>query len=408
MNRSIKYLALSMSVLMLSLAACKKDKDDSPLPSQNDTTKAEATKHTAMVIVGTWPNTAYYLVDIPSLDSGSISLVNNGAEMTAELYAQDVIQKNGYYYHANAGSGQLGKYHVENGKLITDKKVPFTELDWSSYTWIDNSTLALFGTNGDANEGKYAIIETSGLRVLSSGKLNLNAIPEGFEAYNIGFAEHTNGKIYLNYSYRGSWKTYPDMPVYGQAYVAVIDYANKTVDKSIGSADLKASGGPTVYAPTSFVDEKNDLYFITDPVNIYDFSSPSKVYRIKNGSTEIDASYNFDFSSSVSNGMGAAMWYIGNGKAIVRTRVAGQSIDADHSFSVINVQTGSFIKKLDLPADKGERMVQAVFVENGKVYIAVNGVDKDYIAIYDPEKETLTQGATFKGIDYLVRIEKEK
>jgi|GEM_PF-773460 len=107
------------------------------------------------------------------------------------------------------------------------------------------------------------------------------------------------------------------------------------------------------------------------------------------------------------NGMGAATWYIGNGKAIIRTLVAGQAIDADHSYSIINIRTGSFIKKLDLLADKRERMVQAVIIEDGKAYIAVNARDRDYIWEYDPATDKLTKGAEFTGgIDYILRIEK--
>lgn len=404
MKRSIKGIALSLAILLITFSSCTKKKDAEPTSDP-----AAGTKYSAMVIVGSWPNTAYYLVDVPSFDSGEITLKGNGAEMTAEVYAQDVIQKDGYYYHANAGSGQLGKYHVESGKLVTDKKVPFTLLDWSSYTWIDNTTLALFGTNGDQNEGKYAIIETSNLQVLSSGTLDLVDLPTGFVAYAIGFAEYRDGKVFLNYGFRGSWDNYPTMLVPEKGYVAVFNYATKTVEKSAESASMTTPGGPTVYAPTSFIDENKDLYFITDPVYHYDNTTPSKVYRIKNGSTEIDASYDFNFSSQVNNGMGAAFWYIGNGKAIVRTRVAGTSIDAEHSFSLIDVHSGTFIKKLALPADVGERMVQAVVVDNGKAYIAVNGTAKDYIAIYDPATDQLTEGAQFTGgIDYLIRIEKKK
>jgi len=103
------------------------------------------------------------------------------------------------------------------------------------------------------------------------------------------------------------------------------------------------------------------------------------------------------------------MWYIGNGKAIIRTRVDGESIDADHFFTVVDVKNGSFIKKLDLPVDKGERMVKAVIVEDGKAYIAVNSADKDYIWEYDPAAESLKSGAEFVGgIDYILRLEKVK
>lgn len=105
----------------------------------------EGTKYAAVLCVGSWPNTAYYIAGIQSLTGGTVSLKGNGAEMTGKVYAQDVIQRDGFYYHANAGSGRLGKYHVENGSLLIDKEIPFSWLNWSSYTWVDHNTLVIFG-----------------------------------------------------------------------------------------------------------------------------------------------------------------------------------------------------------------------------------------------------------------------
>lgn len=367
----------------------------------------EGTKYSAVLCVGSWPNTAYYIAGIQSLTSGTLSLAGNGAEMTGKVYAQDVIQRDGFYYHANANSGRLGKYHVENGALLIDKEIPFSWLNWSSYAWIDDNTLVIFGDGN--NEARYAVVKVDKMTI-RTGKLALNGIPKGFDGYNIGFAEYRNGKLFLGYGYASTdWSKYPIMPVYQEALVAVIDYATMAVEKSLSDTRTTGLGGPNVYAPSSFVDENNDLYFISDPVNVYDYNSPSVMYRIKNGSTEIDPTYFFNFSAVTNKEMVPAMWYIGNGKAIVRSRIAGQSIDADHYFCVIDVKTGSFIKKLDLPADKGERMVNGVIIEDGKAFIAVNAADRDYIWEYDPATDKLTKGLEFVGgIDYILRLEKLK
>lgn len=401
MNKIINYSAriLLFTMLAATMYGCKKnDGEEKPDIDAN---------YSAILCVGSWPNTAYYIASIPSLKDGVISLKGNGAEMTGKVYAQDVIQKNGFYYHANLGSGRFGKYHVERGVLKIDKEAPFTWLGWSSYAWIDDETLVVFGEG--KGEARYAIVKVATMTI-KTGKLDLNTIPDGFSLYNICFAEYRAGKLFLGYGFGSDdWSKYPNMPVYKKTFVAVIDYPAMTVQKSLEDTRSNGPGGSKVYAPSSFVDENNDLYFMTDPVNIYDYESPSVVYRIKNGSTEIDPTYFFNFSAAVENGMGAAMWNIGNGKAIVRTRVAGQSIDTDHSYSIIDIRNGSFIKKLDLPADKGERMVNAVIVEDGKAFIAVNAADKDYIWQYDPATDKLTHGAEFVGgIDYILRIEKLK
>ncbi len=400
---------LSAVFVVAALAGCSKSSNTDPDPNP----PAEEKQYSAVVCVGSWPNTAYYIASVPSLTQGTITIQGNGAEMTGKVYAQDVLQKDGYYYHANAGSGRFGKYHVDNGALVVDTEIPYTWLNWSSYVWINDETLVVFGTganNSEVNEARYSVVNVTRMSV-TNGTLAFSAFPNAsFSNYSIGFAEYRSGKIFIGYQFVSEdWSLYPDMPVFNQMNIAVVDYPTMTVSNNITDIRSTTPGGPTVYAPVSFVDENNDLYFVTDPVFNYDYTSPSAIYRIKNGETELDDSYYLDLSSKTEKSMGAAMWYLGNGKAIVRTRVAGASIDADHYYSIVDVRNGNFIKKLNLPADKGERMVNAVIVEDGKAYIAVNAVDKDYIWEYDIAADKLTSGAEFiGGIDYILRLEKVK
>lgn len=402
MKKIVRYSCIALAALALgtSIYGCKKKKEE-PATVENH--------YSSLLMVGAWPNTAYYIAQFPSLTEGSIDLKGNGAELTGKVYAQDVIQRNNYYYHANFGTGRFGKYHVDKGVLVTDQEVPFTYLNWSSYTWVDDETLVVFGLSGTSDEGRYAVVKVANMQI-TTGTLALDAIPSGFQTYNIGFAEYRSGKIYLGYGFGSNdWTNYPTMDVYQKTLVAAIDYPAMTIAETSSDTRTNGAGGSNVYAPYSFVDENNDVYFITDPVYNYDYTSPSVIYRIKSGSNEIDNTYAFDFSATVNNGMAAAIWYIGNGKAVIRTRVASQSIDDDHNFTIVDVHTGALVKKLDLPVDKGERMVQAVVVENGKAYIAVNASDRDYIWIYDPANDSLTKGAEFVGgLDYVLRLEKLK
>lgn len=385
--------------MLLAFVAWSCDNDDSPNPAD------EESEFSALVAVGAWPNIAYYIANVPSLTSGQISLEGNGAEISGKVYAQDIIQHHGYYYHANAGSGRLGKYHVEAGALITDAEIVFTSLDWSATTWIDDNTMGIFGTKED--KMRYSIVNVSSMTVLKEGELEVPSLLEGMAQYMVSFAQYRAGKIFVGYNMLSGWDNYPEMEVNKSVLIAVVNYSDMTVDKVIEDDRSSSPGGPNVYAPTVFVDEKNDIYMITDPVYNYDFTSPSAVYRIKSGETEFDDSYFYNLSEDTEGGMGAAFWYIGNGEAIVRTRIAGESIDAQHDFTVINVHNGEFVEELDLPADRGERMVQAVVVQDDKAYIAVNADVQDFIWEYDPATDKVTQGAEFiGGVDYILRLEK--
>jgi hypothetical protein len=198
--------------------------------------------------------------------------------------------------------------------------------------------------------------------------------------------------------------------------VAAVDYPSMSVSKLLEDDKSRWPGGPTRYNPYSFVDEKGDLYFATVPEGGWDYDGPSLIYRIKSGADVLDNTYSFNYSSQAGGNTVQAMWYVGNGKAIVRGRIPADRSNADFyynwdsNFALIDVQTGTFIKKFDLPVDKGQIYVQAVVVEDGKAYMLVNGANsKGAIWEYDPATDKLTKGATFgAGYDILLRLDKWK
>ena len=149
MNRFLSYPAKAILIALtaFTLNGCSDSDDNGGAPVH------EEGKYSAVLCVGAWPNTAYYIADVPSLTSGTISIKGNGAEKTGKVYAQDIIQKDGFYYHANFGSGRFAKYHVEKGALVIDKEVPFTFLNWSSYVWVDDQALVSFADAGGG--GRY-------------------------------------------------------------------------------------------------------------------------------------------------------------------------------------------------------------------------------------------------------------
>src|SRR5690606_20925147 len=118
---------------------------------------------------------------------------------------------------------------------------------------------------------RYAVVKVNDMAV-TTGSLDLEAIPDGFANYTFGFAEYRDGKLFLGYGYLSDdWSQYPDMPVYPEFHVAVIDYPTMQVEKSLTDDRGNSAGGSPVYAPSSFIDEAGDLYFLTDPVNCYDY-----------------------------------------------------------------------------------------------------------------------------------------
>ena len=410
MNRKLR-LAAGAFVMMLvigSLAACKKTNN-----SGGDGKGDGEHQYGVMLMIGAWPNTTYYILEVPSLMEGKADLNGRGVNVSTIVGDQGMIQRDGFYYYFNRTNSRLGKYHIAGDQLITDKEVPFTAMaSVSSHIWIDAETLVLFGTDGESNELLYAEVNTTGMQV-SGGTLNVPAITEtGYPDIAPGFAEYRNGKIFLGYGYAAEW---PGTPL-PKVLVAVVDYPSMNVSSVLTDTRSAWPGGPSRYAPTSFQDEKGDIYFTTVPDNGNDYDGGSSIYRIKNGSNVLDPNYYFDFSATVDGNTAQAIWYLGNGEAIIRARIPADRANPDFYykwdsyFAVVNVQNGTLVKKLDLATDIGEIYVQAVVVEDGKGYIMLNDANKKgYMWEYDPATGKLTKGLEFaEGYDYLLRVDKWK
>lgn len=402
-----KTIVLAAVMIAAGIASCKKSTEgDKP-------DVVEEKKYGALLMIGSWPNTAYYIAEVSSLKEGQVGLKGTGVNVSTIVNDQGLIQKDGFYYYYNNSTGRLGKYHIENDALVTDKEVPFNQMaSVSSHVWADDQTLVLFGANGDNDKIMYALVNINTLQA-TGGTLDLPASPESEYKYtDVGFAEIRSGKIYLGFGHSADW---PGTP-YPKVRVAVIAYPSMAVGKILEDDKSKWPGGPTRYTPYSFIDENNDIYFITAPDNGSDYDAGSFVYRIKSNTDELDASYNFDFSSQSNGHTAQAIWYIGNGEAIIRARIPADRSQPDFYykwdsyFSVVNVRTGKVIKKLDLPTDVGEIFVQAVVVEDGKAYIMVNDANTNgYVWEYNPADGKLTKGLEFgAGYDYLLRIDKWK
>ncbi|MBE9586435.1 hypothetical protein IM792_18425 [Mucilaginibacter sp. JRF] len=401
-------LALAIATA-ISFTACKKS-DDAPTTN----TDTGEIKYGALMMVGAWPNTTYYIAGLSSLKEGTIDLKGKGVNMSAIAQDQGFIQRNGYYYYYNGDNGRLGRYHIANDLLVTDREVPFTQMSgFSSHIWADDNTLVVFGTNTDQTKIRYAIINATTL-ASTGGEINTTAPTDAaYTRIGVGFAEYRSGKIFIGYGYlHANWPT----PSYPKVLVAAVNYPSMTVSTLLEDSKSRWPGGPTRYNPYSFVDENGDLYFATVPEGGWDYDGASLIYRIKSGTEVLDNTYNFDYSAKAGGNTVQAMWYIGNGQAIVRGRIPADRSNADFyynwdsNFALINVQTGAVVKKFDLPTDKGQIYVQAVIVEDGKAYLLVNGANSNgAIWEYDPATDKLTKGATFgAGYDILLRLDKWK
>lgn len=398
-SKSLKSLLCAFLFFgALFITACSSDKDTTPDPEETETKT-----YNFWARVGDYPNSSTFVVQVASIDTGSLDYVGKGVEVDGTLN-YGLIQKDGYYYET-LGSGKFGKYHIANDQLVVDKEVPFTHFGVTySHTWIDNN-LYLFGTSGDGSEMLYAIVETTNM-VITTGKVALPALETGFDKYGIGFAQaRGDGKIFLGF-YQGLVSSYAvrDQKV----NVAVLNSSTLAVESVI--TDTRAANGSgmtNLFQTTSFIDAKNDIYFTVGPESTYyGTADQSMVFRIKSGTTIIDNS--FQGASGVSKFV-SGIWDLGNNKAIIRLldpTVAATSSYA-YTHGVLDLSTQA-ITMLDIPACKAGS-IQSVSVEDDVAHIITNheGNTDGYVYIYNIASGTVTKGMRVpSGYTWLLRIDK--
>lgn len=357
--------------------------------------------------LGSWPNTSQYMVGSEEL-KGVVSLKDNGVEVTGRA-DYGIIARNGYYYYPSTSNNnrRLIKYSFKDNQLNIVKQVPFTyQSGVSSYCWVDDNTLVLVGTDGTGQKVLCSIVNANDLSVKNT-VLPVPPVPAGYAGIGTRSLNYVDGKLFLTLAYTGQWPA----PAYAKAIVSIIDFPSLTLVKQIEDNRSVGAGIANMWMEATAVDTNGDYYVLSYP-GWLSTTMPSAMYRIKKGTTEFDPGYYMN-PNQLLGGEGVALYGIGSGKALMKYKaLPDDGTDAEHimGYALIDLAKGTVIRKLtELPLDKGE-MLQTITVDGNTAYIMVNAKNsKDYIWVYDIEKDTVTPGMEIAGgYDYLLRVDKLK
>lgn len=397
MFKSLKSIPFFIALFLVPfLDSCKKSDSDTVDPVEET-----QEKYTVWLQIGSWPNTTQYILGTNTLTEGSIDLTGHGAEVTGKS-AYGIITKDGYYYYYNTTTGRLSKFKYENEVYTTVLEVPYTHLaDISGFSWINDTTLFLIGTDGDGAKMHYSVVETGTLKV-TNGVLDAPAVPTGYEDFNLGNVEYTNGKVFVQFGYSGTYPSAWD----SKMYIGVVDYATLKYEKTLESSTSAGPGTNKLWLSSSFVDDNGDTYFATNVEWSRITDRKSAIYRIKKGTTVLDDTYAVTQASVGYEGVG--LWYIGGTNAILKYIDPAVTTDAKYAFAVFNLSTGKITRKLtEIPNDQ-DAYIQNIIVEDGKVYMITNAeTGKDYVYIYDIAAQTVKTGLELVGgYDWVLRLDK--
>jgi hypothetical protein len=355
-----------------------------------------------------------YIVTTDNLDSGLIK-PEEVTEALPDTISRNIIVKDGYYYSLQRKSDILTKFTLKDRKLFALAHLQLQDYSEENFLWVGKDTLLLNGLNNQSNTAKYYLIDTKEMKVLSNGFLAIEKPKGKFSTMSIGFVQKRNDTVFVGYSFhpptQGGNYTTGDT-----TYIARLAYPQM---RSIGLQKETRStypAGVNNVQHNEFTDEHGDFYYLSCPGiamgNRTDL--PTAIFRIKANSSLVDPNYFFNLSSSKIQNHAYGLWYVGQGKAIVRSErkdlfkgLSDHYSTPHFEFYLLDIINQQVIKKLNLPLDKGTRK-DCVLVNGNIVSIAVNSAtDGNYIWQYNLQTDELTKGLQLGGVSaFIVRIDR--
>lgn len=344
-----------------------------------------------------------------SLDTGVISPVNNGFEQPTWMsFIQGVDQ---VFTAGFTSAPQFTSYELVNGEL-TEGESFFTDMGIYALDVVDEATMILMGS---AREGftqkKIYKINTNTMSIENTVSVDLGDEPD-----NNLFAFPVDLKVRGSKMFAAFYMATADSefntPSSNEAKVAVFSYPGLELEKVI--VDDRAPNIGRYYTTNALeIDEKGDIYTFSpsslacgyDPVP----ATNSGILRIKNNETEFDPNYHIDFES-LSNGYKIYdLFYVKNGKAVVRMMKENEA-DSLYKWAayrptsplpiletgIVDLYNESLTLLPDVPKGGGG-WDDASLLEDGKLYLGVSNSTYAGIYVIDVENETATEGATIEG-----------
>lgn len=341
-----------------------------------------------------------YLLTTDSLTAGNLNIPENAGQIYSLIFSCH----NGYYYGIDDGKPVFTRYDATPTGLEPVAQIPLPpHLSWkvfqSWYNWIDESTLFL-GSTQNGHTFVYCIINVKDMQIVRHGELDIPLPPE--RIYGGIMGQFRDNQLLISYTYYQGWNN--PAPASDTTYLAVIDYPSLKTKSIYKDTRSTWPGGIFLHAPTSFIDESGDIYLITAPGGRTHPhpTAVSGIFRIGKGEETFDPGY---FVPVVSKDEQEAymLYYLGNGKALVRTVEKSLIMQYEDylyrpvaGYSLVDLRTGT-TKKLDLPPGMLD-FTETVLVEDSKVYIAIaESAEESYIWQYNMDTEEITRGLRIEG-----------
>ncbi|MBD1423787.1 DUF4374 domain-containing protein [Sphingobacterium chuzhouense] len=398
--KAIKNVALALGVLALGLSSCDKDDDVDRRTRGNFVLAVTPVAQTGV---------ADYLINAPSLETGTISTEGNGAEQDG-TYRYYLTHNNRFYsmLYGQGNPGAVTAYDLQDGLL--NKVTNFQTETVQAFAPVNNDILLMkISRSLTSPESQWYSVDTDALSIARSGKINTHReLTENSEIAHFSWIKQVGNKVFAPFfsikaTEEGGWGTeYPD-----NAWIAVYSYPDMQLEKVI-------KDNRTSYIGRYFVDglakvENGDVYAFSPATainngkdNVFNSSKPSAITRIKAGTTAFD-DYYFDLEAQT-GGHNITNWtYIGNGKAVghftSKAEKGVYSVGAHIGIIDFNAKTVKFVTGFPEVGDIANVTTNNYTPLDGKT--AAIGVTLksgiSYVYNINAETATATQGLKVEG-----------
>lgn len=348
------------------------------------------------------------LLGAENLNSGTISPEGKGFEQPAWMAyftSGNKIIAGGY-----TSAPEYTSYVLKDEKLTKGSNF-LTDLGIYAHTTDKDGKLLLMGSprNGFAKKKIY-VVDTDAMSINKTVEVDFGNDEENkLMSFPIDMTVRGN-KLFVAY-YTKSAENF-STPSANEAQIAVFNYPALTFDKVI-TDDRIPNLGRYYSFNTLEEDENGNIYTFASSSLACGFaptpSTNSGILRIKNGETKFDANYHIDFETLSGGYKINDMFYVGNGKAVVRVLKEDETdkkyLWATYSptsdtplleTGIVDLNNKTF-KILSGVPKSGGGWSSANLVHNGKLYLGVSSKGSANIYEIDVNAATAKKGATVKG-----------
>ncbi|GEM_PF-3355656 len=396
------FVFLGISFVFFS---CSEDSSDDVTPTNSET----KTSYFLGIETGTADATTDILSNASSLTEGTVSPVNNGFEQAAwTVFFQGANQ---IFTSGYTSAPEFTSYSLVNGQLVKGESF-FTDLAIYATDIVDEENMVLMGSaRAGLTEKKIYHVNTNTMSIQNTVTVDFgNVVADSLLAFPVDMKVRGN-KLFAAYYLihaSGDFTT----PKSEKAHVAVFSYPSLQFEKII--TDDRAPNIGRYYTSNALeIDEDGDIYTFSPSSLACGYapvpSTNSGILRIKNGQTEFDPSFHIDFEEISGGYKINDMFYIADGKAVVRilkedetnpaylwATYAPTSAQPLLETGILDLNTKTFTLLSNIPKGGGG-WNSAHLVEGKKLYLGVSNSTYSGVYVIDVENGTATEGVQVEG-----------